>query len=102
MSYTQQFALATDATFLQQVLVAMMNQCATVLTEAAATAGHGLRAALAVKVINSPTGLQQQFAYAIITQGGITPLTTPSTVTDAAVQAAVAAVWNAIAGYFAN
>jgi hypothetical protein len=102
MAYSNSYDLSVDATFLKQVLVAMMNQCATVLSEAATVAGHTPRANLAVAVINNPTAYQAKFAFAVITQGGITPTTVPSTVVDSAVQTAVAAVWNAMAGYFTN
>lgn len=102
MSYPQSYDLAVDAIFMKQVLVAMLTQCATVLTEPTTTAGHTPRCQLAAQVIKTPTSFQPQFAFAVITQGGITPLTVPSTVADAAVQTAVAAVWNAMAGYFPN
>lgn len=102
MAYTNLADLATDAAFLKQVLVAMMQQCAVVLTEAPTVAGHTPRATLAVGVLNAPTVYQAKFAYAVITQAGITPTTTPSTVPDANVQTAVATVWNAMAGYFSN
>jgi hypothetical protein len=102
MSYQQSYDLAVDAVFLKQILVAMMNQCATVLTEANTVAGHLLRCQLAAAVIKSPSAYQPQFAFAAITQGGITPVTVPSTVADSAVQTAVASVWNAMAGFFPN
>lgn len=102
MAYTNLYDLSTDTTFLKQVLVAMMSQCATVLTEAATIAGHGLRSQLAVAVLNNAPSYQSKFAFAVITQAGITPTTVPSTVADSAVQTAVATVWNAMAGYFTN
>lgn len=100
--YTNLCDLATDTVFLKQVLVAMMSQCATVLTEAPTVAGHGKRADLAVQVLQNAPAYQTRFAFAVITQGGITPQTVPSTVADAAVQTAVGVVWNAMAGYFTN
>lgn len=100
MAYSNLYDLATDAVFLKQVLVAMMSQCAVVLTEAATVAGHTPRATLDVNVLQNPTVYQSKFAFAVITQAGITPTTVPSTVSDANVQTAVAAVWNAVAGYF--
>ncbi len=102
MPYPALYDLSTDTTFLKQVLVAMMTQCAVVLTEAATVAGHTPRANLAVAVLNNPTVYQSKFAFAVITQGGITPQTVPSTVPDANVQTAVATVWNAMAGYYSN
>lgn len=102
MAYTNLYDLSVDATFLKQVLVAMMAQCAVVLTEAATVAGHTPRANFAVSVLANPTVYQAKFAFAVITQAGITPTTVPSTVPDANVQAAVATVWNAMAGYFTN
>lgn len=102
MAYTNQYDLAVDATFLKQVLVAMMAQCAVVLTEAATVAGHGKRSDLAVSVLQNAPTYQSRFAFAVITQGGIAPTTVPSTVPDTNVQTAVATVWNAMAGYFTN
>lgn len=103
MAYSNQYDLATDSLFLKQVLVAMMAQCAVVLgSEAVGTAGHTVRAAFAASVLQNPTVYQARFAFAVITQAGITPTTVPSTVPDANVQTAVAAVWNAMAGYFSN
>lgn len=102
MPYAAQYDLATDATFLKQILIAMMNQCAVVLSESAATAGHPERTLYAVQVIANPTAFSPKVAFAVMTQAGIVPQTVPSTVTDAAVQAAVAAVWSAMAGYFVH
>ena len=102
MAYSNLYDLATDSTFLKQILVATMNQCATVLTEAASTAGHTPRAELAVAVLQNPTSFNAKFAFAVITQAGITPTTVPSTVADSAIQTAFAAIWNAEAGYFSN
>lgn len=102
MAYTNLYDLSTDAAFLKQVLVAVMLQCATVLNEAATIAGHTVRANLAVAVLQNPPFYQAKFAFAVITQAGITPTTVPSTVADAAVQTAVSVVWNAMAGYFIN
>ena len=102
MAYSNLYDLATDTVFQKQVVVAAMNQCATVLTEAASTAGHTPRAQLAVAVLENPTAYQNKFSFAIITQAGITPTTVPSTVPDSAIQTAIAAIWNAEAGYFPN
>lgn len=102
MAYPARYDLSTDATFLKQILVAMMNYCATVLGEAATVAGHGKRSDLAIAVLQNPTTYQAKFAFAAITQAGITPETVPSTVADAAVLTAVQAVWNAMAGYYTN
>lgn len=102
MAYEARYNLATDSVFLKQILVAMMNYCATVLTEATNTTAHRERTALAATVLQNPTLYQAKFAFAAITQAGITPEAVPSTVADAAVLAAVTAVWNAMAGYFPN
>lgn len=102
MAYTNLYDLSTDATFLKQILVAMMGQCAVVLTEAPTVAGHTLRANLGIAVLNNPPSYQSRFAFAVITQGGITPTTVPSTVADSAIQTAVSNVWNAMSGYFSN
>lgn len=100
MPYSNLYDLSTDSVFLKQVLVAMMAQCAVVLTEAVTVAGHIMRSDLAVQVLQNAPAYQTRFAFAVITQAGITPTTVPSTVPDANVQTAVGVVWNAVAGYY--
>lgn len=100
-TYTQQYALSTDATFQGQVMVAMLQAAANVLGEA--TSGpHAQRAQFAIQVIQNPTKWQPIIAFLIASQSNnpMTPLTVPSTVTDTLVQTAVNAQWSNMAGYF--
>lgn len=101
-TYTQQAALAVDGVFQGQVMVAMLQTSANVMTEAVTTAGHLQRAAFAVKVIQNPTVWQPILSALLASQGNnpMTPLTVPSTVADTLVQTAMDAQWSNLAGYF--
>jgi hypothetical protein len=96
------YLLAQDATFLGQVMESMLAAAIAIMAETNTVAGHAQRCELAKRVLIDPTTWQPKFAYALATQGGVTPQTVPSTVTDANINAAVSAIWNAMAGYFAN
>lgn len=101
-TYTQQFALGNDSTFQGQVMVAMLQTAANVMTESATVAGHVQRTLFAVRVIQNPTFWNPIIAILIASQNNnaMTPLTVPSTVTDTLVQTAMDAQWSNISGYF--
>lgn len=101
-TYTQQFALSQDTTFQGQITVAMLQTSANVMTEAVTVAGHVSRASFATAVMQNPTKWQPILAFLIASQNNnpMTPLTLPSTVTDALVQTAMDAQWSNVAGYF--
>lgn len=101
-TYTQQFALGQDSTFQGQVAVAMQISAANVMTEAATVAGHVQRAQFAKQVIQAPTIWTPIIAQFIAAQtnNAMTPLTVPSTVTDALIQTAMDAQFGNMAGYF--
>lgn len=101
-TYTQQFALGSDSTFQGQVMVAMLQTSANVMTEAATVAGHVQRTTFAVRVIQNPTFWNPIIALLLASQANnpMTPLTVPSTVTDSLVQTAMDAQWSNISGYF--
>lgn len=101
-TYTQQFALASDATFQGQVMVAMLQTSANVMTEAATIAGHVSRASFATQVLQNPSKFQPIIAFVIAAQSNnpMTPLTIPSTVADSLVQTAMDAQWGNVSGYF--
>lgn len=101
-TYTQQAALAVDGVFQGQVMVAMLQTAANVMTEAVTVAGHIQRVQFAVLVIQNPTKWNAIVAALIASQSNnpMTPLTVPSTVADSLVQTAVDAQWANIAGYF--
>lgn len=102
MSYATSKDLADDPTFVKQILVAIMNQCAAVFGEALATQGHKERVAFAAVVIKTPAAYTQPVAYATLTQSAIASATIAAPPADSVVQTAVAAVWNALAGYTPN
>lgn len=101
-TYTQQAALAVDGVFQGQVMVAMLQTSANVLTEAVTVAGHVQRVQFAVRVIQEPSKWNPIIAALIASQANnpMTPLTTPSTVADSLVQTAVDAQWSNLGGYF--
>lgn len=103
-SYTQQAALAVDATFQGQVMVAMLQAAANVMSEPITVAGHVQRAQFAAAVLRDPTKYQANVAWLLASQSNnpMTPLTVPSTVADSLVQTAVNAQWANLAGYFAQ
>jgi hypothetical protein len=101
------FSVAADTVFQQRVAQAMVEVAVTIYGETPAPANHAARAAYAVLVSTDPplsmvtngaSGITQPdkrtFAVArLITTQGI-----DGTSTDAQINAAVASVWNALAG----
>jgi hypothetical protein len=106
-TYTQQYTLSSDATFQGQVAVAMEQWAVFVLTSQASTSpsvqGHILQANFAVQVLQNPTKWIPVAALLIASQGSnpMTPLTIPSTVSDALISTAAGVVLPAMSGYFA-
>lgn len=103
-TYTQQASLAADGIFQGQVLVAMLQTAANVMSEAVTTQGHVARASFATQVIRDPVKWQTIISFLIASQSNnpMTPLTVPSTVADSLVQTAVNAQWSNMSGYFAQ
>jgi hypothetical protein len=106
-TFTQQFTLSSDVTFQGQVSVAMEQWAIFVLTSQASTspsvAGHVIEANFAIQVLQNPTKWTATAALLIASQGSnpMTPLTVPSTVSDALITTAAGVVLPAMAGYFA-
>lgn len=101
-TYTQQYVLAQDATFQNQVAVALIQSCANAMTEAVTITGHIQRMQLCVQVLQNPTKWSPIFAIVLASQSNnpMTPLTVPSTVADSLVQTASDAQLTNVAGYF--
>lgn len=101
-TYTQQFALGNDSTFQGQIMVAMLQSAITVLNENVNTNGHAVRASFANRVVQNPTFYNPIIAIAVASQTGtpMTPLTVPSTVSDALIQSAMDGQWSSLAGYY--
>lgn len=101
-TYTQQYSLSQDATFQGQIMVAMLQTSANVMTENVTVTGHVQRSTFARDVIQNPSKWQPVIAVLIASQSNnpMTPLTVPSTVADSLVQTAVDAQWSNISGYY--
>lgn len=102
--------LVASAQFTARVQYLIAMQAPVVLVEASGIAGHTKRAALAANVGLSPASYAPVFAVHlatninIVTGGALTgagaTLDTPAT--DAALLAAVASLWNTVAGFVVN
>jgi uncharacterized protein YqhQ len=94
MPYSADFALSGNATFQNQVQMAMTKAAVQVSSEARTLRNivDQKRNALAVKILNNPLLMLQQFTFAAI-ETGLT-----GTPTDAQVDVAISSVWNGIAG----
>lgn len=83
-------------------MVAELQTAIAVLAETPSTTGHLSRAAYAAQVIQNPTKWAPIIAITIAAQNNnaMTPLTVPSTVSDALIQTAMNAQWANMSGYF--
>lgn len=101
-TYSQQYNLSQDSVFQQQIMVAMLQTSANVMTEAVTVAGHRERTAFATRVMQNPTVWQPILSFLMASQSNnpMTPLTVPSTVADSLVQTAMDAQWSNVSGYF--
>jgi hypothetical protein len=94
MSYAADFTLSGNAVFQNQVQMAMTKAAVSITSEARTVRNvvDQKRNALAVKILNNPVLMLQQFTFAAI-ESGLTGVPT-----DAQVDGAVSSVWNGIAG----
>lgn len=99
MAYSTDDATVNDATFRAKVKMAMVNAARQIANEARTVRNtvDQKRNALAVGVLTNPPTYLDRFAHAAVEAG---PLTTSST--DANIDTAIAAVWNALAGVTAQ
>ena len=95
MAYADDYALATNQTFLSQLLMSIVKAANSISSEAptADATKDAKRSALATRILNTPNAFTSSFAFACVATGTLT-----GTPTDAAVDTAVASVWNGIAG----
>lgn len=96
MAFTDQYALATDATFSQRVQVAMTSAAVQVAAESqgASETVYDKRQQLATRVLQSGgQATLQWFIWAVVANAAIT-----SGSTDSDIQFTVNSVWNAVAG----
>lgn len=104
--------LVQSPTFTSRVQYILAQQAPVVLVEASAVTGHPKRAILAAAVALSPASYAPVFAVHLATNINVTTAgaltgtlaagTLDSPVTDAALLAAVASLWNAVAGFIVN
>lgn len=90
-----QYVMSADATFVQRVTVAVVNAAIAISSEATSTADHANRIALAKTVLANALPWGQDFALGVIANQAVDD---PSTITDAAIQSTVNALWNGFAG----
>ncbi len=104
--------LALSPPFMNRVQYILVEYAPTVLVEASSVAGHAKRAALAATIAAAPGSYASVFAVHlaanvnVTTAGALTGTTIAQTldspVTDAALFAAVAVIWNTVAGVIVN
>ena len=92
LTYVAQLDAINEPIYLAKVTQSAVKTAIAVNSEAPATAFHAVRVAFATTVLNSPSDLGRRLAHGVATQvAGATP-------TDANIDTAVSAIWNAYAG----
>ena len=94
MALHDQWNIATDDSFKRRVQIAMLNAAIAISSEATVTPNHTNRANYAKAVLNDPEHYMPLFSLAVTANDATLTATSP----DAAINAAVASVWNALAG----
>lgn len=98
-NYAKSFDLSDLGAAVGRITAAMVRGALTVYAENGATAGHAARALLATKVLNDPSQYGRVFTWAVVVAPSLdAKIATPGSITDADLDTAVAAAWNAIAG----
>lgn len=92
MTLATQVAAAKDPALTDLAQQALIGSAIAIANEAAGTANHAKRAQLASSILNSPAAWAPIFAQGLASQG------LDKNSTDAAINAAVAAIFNAYAG----
>jgi hypothetical protein len=92
MSLATQYAASQDATFLNLIQAAMVQQAIAVTAELTSVTNHTNRVHLATNILLNPTTYVSDFAQAVASQA------VDKTATDAIILTTVSAVWNALAG----
>lgn len=92
MTLATQVTAATDPVFVGLVQQAIITAAIAISSEARNTPDDANRIALAKSVLNSPAGFAPAFAQGVASQG------IDKNSGDAAINTAVAAIWNAYAG----
>ena len=92
LNYVGQLDAINDPIYLAKVTQSAVKTAIAVNSEAPSVAYHAQRVAFGTTVLNSPSDMGRRLAHGVATQvSGATP-------TDANIDTAVAAIWNAYAG----
>ena len=103
----QQTALAADPNFLRRLTPLLLAEAGVVAGEAGTVPGHQTRAALANRIINSPSSMAANLAPAICSMTNLAGSTVTydfpgaavlTDATDAAIRSQIATGWNVLAG----
>ena len=104
MALQDQVTLAADTAFQGRVKQAIIAAAIAIVNEAISTGFHSQRVRLAAAIVNAPSTYAPLFAAAVATDttvqssAGSPPV--QASVTDANINAAVAAVWNSFFNVF--
>jgi hypothetical protein len=95
MPYTADDTLSSDATFRGRVRMSMVKQAQNVASEARTVRNtvDGKRNKLAVSILNDPASFVDRFTHGAIEAGTLTAASL-----DPAIDAAISAIWNGVAG----
>lgn len=93
MSFSTQYTLATDPTFIARVTIAMTKAAVAVASEASTTANHGARATFAKNALHDPLGYAPKYALAVVSNGAISAESS-----DSDIEFTVNSMWDAFSG----
>jgi len=91
---------AQDPLLVGPITAAVVSQGLVVMAEDPAVAGHAQRASLAMQVLAVPSDFNKRFSWAVSNDGVLVAAWVSGNKTTAlnSLKAAVASVWNAVAG----
>lgn len=92
LNYEKQLDAINEPAYIAKVTQSAVKTAIAVSSEPPATAYHAVRVSFATAVLNNPSDLGRKLTHGVATQvSGATP-------TDANIDTAVSAIWNAYAG----
>lgn len=91
------YSVALNGDFRMDVEMNLIKVAQQVYSEVGSTTGHASRAALAIRVLNSPASYVDIFAK-IVASDPLGVNFTTANITDQNMQDAISATWNAVAG----
>jgi hypothetical protein len=89
MAYATDYTTATTTAFVNKVQLAIVATAIAISNEAANTANHAARVALASKVLANPAGYAQLMAFGMATSGA-----TDNNSSDGTLDSRISAIWN--------